>query len=109
MDFFSFRFLPLCYSNFRVKLKRYIALFCNSGIQIKCMMYTSILLLTLCDIGLSRRALALNGTCTGEHGIGMGKRHLLTEEIGVTGLEVMKQLKGALDPKNLMNPSKVFL
>ncbi|XP_064610361.1 probable D-lactate dehydrogenase, mitochondrial [Liolophura sinensis] len=57
---------------------------------------------------MAKRALALNGTCTGEHGIGMGKRHLLTEEIGETGVEVMKQLKAALDPKNLMNPSKVF-
>ena len=56
-----------------------------------------------------RRALAVNGTCTGEHGIGVGKRHLLVKEIGETGIEVMKQLKASLDPFNLMNPGKVFL
>lgn len=56
----------------------------------------------------SRRALALNGTCTGEHGIGLGKRQLLQEEIGEVGLAIMKQIKVMLDPKNLMNPGKVL-
>ncbi|KAM4614285.1 putative D-lactate dehydrogenase, mitochondrial [Discoglossus pictus] len=57
---------------------------------------------------LARRALELNGTCTGEHGIGLGKRKLLQEEIGETGIEIMKQIKFTLDPKNLMNPGKVI-
>lgn len=55
-----------------------------------------------------RIALELNGTCTGEHGIGIGKRELLTQEIGQDGLEVMQQLKKSLDPNGIMNPGKVF-
>ncbi|XP_019391168.1 PREDICTED: probable D-lactate dehydrogenase, mitochondrial isoform X5 [Crocodylus porosus] len=55
-----------------------------------------------------RRALALNGTCTGEHGIGLGKRQLLQEEIGEVGLAIMKHIKATLDPKDLMNPGKVL-
>ncbi|XP_072278804.1 probable D-lactate dehydrogenase, mitochondrial [Pyxicephalus adspersus] len=57
---------------------------------------------------LARRALSLNGTCTGEHGIGIGKRKLLREEVGEVGIDVMKQIKATLDPKNLMNPGKVI-
>ncbi|XP_069460336.1 probable D-lactate dehydrogenase, mitochondrial [Ambystoma mexicanum] len=57
---------------------------------------------------LARRALALNGTCTGEHGIGIGKRKLLEEEIGEVGMETMRRIKSTLDPKNLMNPGKVL-
>ncbi|XP_056381299.1 probable D-lactate dehydrogenase, mitochondrial [Hyla sarda] len=56
---------------------------------------------------LARRALAQNGTCTGEHGIGIGKRGLLQEEIGEVGIEAMKQIKATFDPKNLMNPGKL--
>ncbi|XP_067905713.1 probable D-lactate dehydrogenase, mitochondrial isoform X1 [Heterodontus francisci] len=56
---------------------------------------------------LARRALAMHGTCTGEHGIGLGKRQLLTEEIGAVGMQVMREIKAALDPKNIMNPGKV--
>ena len=55
-----------------------------------------------------RRALAVDGTCTGEHGIGLGKRELLVQEIGDAGIDVMKAIKRALDPKNLMNPGKVL-
>ncbi|XP_060041150.1 probable D-lactate dehydrogenase, mitochondrial isoform X2 [Erinaceus europaeus] len=57
---------------------------------------------------LGRRALALHGTCTGEHGIGLGKRHLLQEEVGAVGVQTMRQLKAVLDPKGLMNPGKVL-
>ncbi|XP_068943775.1 probable D-lactate dehydrogenase, mitochondrial isoform X1 [Petaurus breviceps papuanus] len=57
---------------------------------------------------LARTALAMHGTCTGEHGIGLGKRQLLKEEIGPVGIEAMRQIKSVLDPKNLMNPGKVL-
>ncbi|KAL4235278.1 hypothetical protein ACF0H5_006916 [Mactra antiquata] len=53
-------------------------------------------------------AMELNGTCTGEHGIGIGKRDLLVKEIGEEGLNVMKQIKACLDPNGIMNPGKVF-
>jgi D-lactate dehydrogenase (cytochrome) len=55
---------------------------------------------------LVRRALAMDGTCTGEHGIGLGKREFLVEEFGA-GVDVMRSLKATLDPGNLMNPGKV--
>ncbi|MFO1412689.1 MAG: FAD-linked oxidase C-terminal domain-containing protein [Burkholderiales bacterium] len=55
---------------------------------------------------LVRRALAMGGTCTGEHGIGLGKREFLVEEFG-GAVDVMKQLKATLDPHNLLNPGKV--
>ncbi|XP_077425745.1 putative D-lactate dehydrogenase, mitochondrial [Vanacampus margaritifer] len=58
---------------------------------------------------LARRALAMNGTCTGEHGVGLGKRALLQEEMGSKTLRVMQDIKDALDPNNLMNPGKVLL
>ncbi|MCP4992454.1 MAG: hypothetical protein GY934_01510, partial [Gammaproteobacteria bacterium] len=56
---------------------------------------------------LVRRALAMDGTCSGEHGIGMGKIQFLEEE-NPMGVEVMRQLKTTLDPDNLMNPGKVI-
>ncbi|MEO8753439.1 MAG: FAD-linked oxidase C-terminal domain-containing protein [Casimicrobiaceae bacterium] len=55
---------------------------------------------------LVHRALAMGGTCTGEHGIGLGKREFLVEEFGA-GVDVMRQLKATLDPGNLFNPGKV--
>ncbi|WP_125610372.1 FAD-binding oxidoreductase [Specibacter cremeus] len=56
---------------------------------------------------LVRRAVAMGGTCTGEHGVGIGKTSALRLEHG-EGVRVMETIKAALDPKNLMNPGKVL-
>ena len=54
-----------------------------------------------------QRALRLEGTCTGEHGIGLHKMGYLIDEAGLGAVEMMRTLKRALDPKNIMNPGKV--
>ena len=56
---------------------------------------------------LIERALAMGGTCSGEHGVGIGKMDYLQTEHGES-LEVMKTIKRALDPENRMNPGKMF-
>ncbi|MFM7085282.1 MAG: FAD-binding oxidoreductase [Hyphomicrobium sp.] len=56
---------------------------------------------------LAQRAIAMEGTCTGEHGIGQGKVRYLVEEAG-GGVGVMQALKKALDPHNIFNPGKIF-
>ncbi|GAB7359542.1 hypothetical protein MBLNU230_g6730t1 [Neophaeotheca triangularis] len=54
------------------------------------------------------RALEMEGTCTGEHGIGLGKKESLVKELGLDTIGVMQKIKAALDPRGLMNPGKVF-
>jgi D-lactate dehydrogenase (cytochrome) len=55
---------------------------------------------------LVARALAMDGTCTGEHGVGYGKIEFLSAEHG-EAVDLMRTLKRAFDPENLMNPGKV--
>lgn len=57
---------------------------------------------------LVRRAIAMEGTCTGEHGVGQGKAKYLEEEFSPATLDVMRALKRSLDPRNIMNPGKIL-
>ncbi|MBK6005548.1 FAD-binding protein [Ramlibacter ginsenosidimutans] len=57
---------------------------------------------------LVHRALALGGTCTGEHGVGLHKMGFLVDEAGAGAVDMMRTIKRALDPKNIMNPGKIF-
>ena len=57
---------------------------------------------------LVQRALAMEGTITGEHGVGMGKKKYMNSEHGDAALAVMRAIKHALDPENLMNPGKML-
>jgi len=60
------------------------------------------------DRKIVARALALGGTCSGEHGVGLGKREFLEQEHGAEALAVMRGVKAALDPKGILNPGKMF-
>ncbi|XP_075252805.1 putative D-lactate dehydrogenase, mitochondrial isoform X3 [Convolutriloba macropyga] len=53
-------------------------------------------------------AMKYNGTCTGEHGVGLGKKHLLKKEVGPRTYSLMQLIKRSLDPNCIMNPHKVF-
>ncbi len=57
---------------------------------------------------LVSRALGMEGTCSGEHGIGLHKMDFLITEAGVGAVDMMRAIKRALDPKNIMNPGKIF-
>ncbi|MDQ2141064.1 FAD-linked oxidase C-terminal domain-containing protein [Alcaligenaceae bacterium B3P038] len=57
---------------------------------------------------LARRAIAYDGTCSGEHGVGLHKMQFLEEEHGEDALALMRSLKHAFDPNNILNPGKIF-
>ena len=57
---------------------------------------------------LVSRALRLEGTCTGEHGVGLHKMGFLVDEAGAGAVDMMRTIKRALDPKNILNPGKIF-
>jgi D-lactate dehydrogenase (cytochrome) len=56
-----------------------------------------------------QRAIALEGTCSGEHGVGLHKMGFLVDEAGAGSVALMRSIKHALDPKNIMNPGKIFI
>jgi D-lactate dehydrogenase (cytochrome) len=56
---------------------------------------------------LVRRAIAADGTCTGEHGVGLHKMQFLVEEHGEDALDLMRGIKHAFDPHNILNPGKI--
>ena len=57
---------------------------------------------------MADKAIAMGGTCTGEHGVGVGKKEHLRKEMGEGSMKVMEQIKGTLDSKELLNPSKIL-
>jgi D-lactate dehydrogenase (cytochrome) len=57
---------------------------------------------------LAARALDMDGTCTGEHGVGQGKVHYMAAEHGAAGLALMRTLKRSLDPLDILNPGKIL-
>ncbi len=57
---------------------------------------------------LAERAIAMEGTCTGEHGVGLGKGKFLEAELGAEAVGLMRALKAAVDPKGIMNPGKML-
>jgi D-lactate dehydrogenase (cytochrome) len=77
----------------------HVAMYCNNDDA------TQVVAVKAAYDRLIDRALAMGGTCTGEHGIGSGKRKYLAQEHG-NSLDVMRAIKLALDPQNIMNPGK---
>ena len=57
---------------------------------------------------INYNAMEMGGTCTGEHGIGVGKRTFLKEMMGDVGIDIMRDIKNVIDPKGIMNPGKVL-
>ncbi len=55
-----------------------------------------------------RLALSMDGTCTGEHGVGLHKMGFLEEEAGEDAIDLMRRIKRALDPDDILNPGKIF-
>ena len=56
---------------------------------------------------IAERSLAMDGTCTGEHGIGEGKKHFMVAEHGQNAVDLMVAIKRAIDPDMIMNPGKI--
>lgn len=54
-------------------------------------------------------ALKLDGTISGEHGIGIAKAKFLPQQVGIPGIDTMRKIKDALDPNNILNPGKIFI
>jgi D-lactate dehydrogenase (cytochrome) len=50
----------------------------------------------------------MEGTCTGEHGVGIGKKEFLPSELGEPAINLMRTIKKAVDPYHIMNPGKIF-
>jgi D-lactate dehydrogenase (cytochrome) len=61
------------------------------------------------DKKIVARALALGGSCSGEHGVGLGKRDFILQEHGEDAIAVMRSIKQTLDPRGILNPGKMFL
>lgn len=57
---------------------------------------------------MALKAIALGGTCTGEHGVGLGKKAFLRAEMGDATVDLMALIKSTVDPDNLMNPGKLI-
>lgn len=60
------------------------------------------------DARLIARALSLGGSASGEHGVGLAKREYLPQEHDPVSIDIMRQIKATLDPKNILNPGKIF-
>ena len=58
---------------------------------------------------LVARALSMDGTCTGGHGIGIGKKDKLVDELGEDAVDLMRRIKHAIDPQGIFNPGKIFV
>ena len=57
---------------------------------------------------LAIMAIEMGGTCTGEHGVGVGKKDFLQKEMGHGSISVMRKIKDAMDPQQILNPNKVL-